>query len=206
MEERGSNSVSEKSMKSKRVIIFAARSLALALLIGTTTGVGVYVGNRLAQDRQIQNMPPIELKAGTSARTKSMSMATGLIEPNVEGLYVLDHLTGNLQCWLLNNRTGQVGGIYRASAATDLAVGGGKAGKPEYMMTTGNFFFQGGLPGNDAPSQSVCYVGDASTGNVVGYGVVYNKQAVQRGMVQQGFLKVVCKGSARSGAQTTRDQ
>ncbi len=192
-------------MKSKRVLIFAASSVALVVLIGVTSGVGAYLGNRMAQQNVLNNLPPIELNAGTAARTKSMSMATGLIDGNVEGLFVVDHLTGNLQCWLLNTRTGQVGGIYRASAATDLAVGG-KTGQPDYIMTTGNFFFSGGFAGNDAPSQSVCYVGDANTGNVVGYGVIYNKQAITRGVVQQGLLKGVCKGAARSGVATNRDQ
>lgn len=192
-------------MKSNRYLLITTGVVAIALLVGLTTGVGVYVGNRLAQDREIHVMPPINLNAGTAARTKSMSMATGLIDGNVEGLFVLDHLTGNLQCWLLNTRTGQVGGIYRANAAADLQLAG-KAGQPEYMMTTGNFFFSGGNAGNNAPSQSICYVGDANSGNVVGYGVVYNPQAINRGIVQQGILNVVCKGSARNGASATRDQ
>ena len=87
-------------MKSKKYSIIISVGVGLALLIGLTTGIGVYVGNRLAQDRQFSQLPPIELAAGTAARTKSLSMATGLIDNNVEALFVLDHLTGNLQCWL----------------------------------------------------------------------------------------------------------
>ena len=184
------------------MIVFGA--IGLSLLVGLTTGAGVYVGNRLAQDRMLANLPPIELQAGTASRTKSMSMATGLIDGNAEALFVLDHVTGNLQCWLLNSRTGQVGGIYRANAAADLVVAG-KTGEPEFLMTTGNFFFKGGNTGNAQPGNCVCYVADANTGNVVGYNVVYNEQVLNRGNVEQGALTLVCKGMARTAA-VTRDQ
>ena len=191
-------------MKSKPNSIIAIGALGLALLIGLTTGVGVYVGNRLAQERGLSNMPPIQLHAGTAARTKSMSMATGWVDGNVEGLFVLDHMTGNIQCWLLNKRTGKVGGIYRANAAADLMVGG-KTGTPDYIMTTGNFNFDGGLSGNNAPSKSICYVADANTGNVVGYNVIYNEQIINRGGADTGSLRLVCKGTART-AVVNRDQ
>ena len=193
-----------KPKMSSRIWMVAGASLALALLIGVFSGLGVYIGNRLAQDRMIQNLPPIELMAGTASRTKSMSMATGLVDNNAEALFVLDHISGNLQCWLLNAKTGQVGGIYTANVASDLMTVG-KTGEPDYVMTTGNFFFSGRKTGNMSPGKSVCYVADASTGNVVGYGLIYNTQAVTRGVVQSGVLNVVCKGSART-ALTTRDQ
>lgn len=193
-----------KSKLSSRIGVVACGSLALALIVGLASGVGVYVGNQLAQDRIIDSLPPIELKAGTAVRTKSMSMATGLVDENVEALFVLDHLSGNLQCWLLSEKTGTVGGIYRANVAADLMTAG-KTGQPEYMMTTGNFFWSGGTTANSAPGKSVCYVGDATTGNVVGYGIIYNEQAVKRGTVQSGVLKLVCKGTVR-GEAVTRDQ
>ncbi|MDA7875293.1 hypothetical protein N9A77_00875 [bacterium] len=194
----------ENNMKSKKYSIVISVGIGFALLIGLTTGIGVYVGNRLAQDRQMAQLPPLDLMAGTAARTKSLSMATGLIDNNVEALFVLDHLTGNLQCWLLNTKTGNVGGIYRASAATDLAVAG-KSGTPEYIMTTGNFFFRGGSSGNAKPANSICYIGDANTGNVVGYSLTYNEQALNRGGAVNGALKLICKGAART-AIVTRDQ
>lgn len=192
-------------MTSKKYSMLALVAFfGVALTFGLTTGIGVYVGNRLAQSRMIENMPPVNLHAGTAARTKSMSMATGWIDGNVEALFVLDHVTGNLQCWLLNKRTGKVGGIYRANAAADLAVAG-KTGTPDYLMTTGNFIFEGGVSGNNKPSKSICYVCDANTGNVVGYNVVYNEQIINRGGAETGSLVLVCKGAARAAA-VNRDQ
>lgn len=188
-----------------RIWIAASVGFSLLLLVGLVSGVGAYVGNRLAQDQMIQQMPPIELKAGTASRTKSLSMATGLIDNNAEALFILDHTSGNLQCWLLNTRTGNVGGIYTANVALDMGSTVAKSGDPDYVMTTGSFFFRGNTTGNMSPSKSVCYVADATNGKVVGYGLIYNTQAVTRGVMQSGKLNVVCSGTAR-GEMTTRDQ
>ena len=193
-----------KLNSSSRVWIFASGAVAIAILIGLTTGIGVYVGNRLAQNRLANNRPPIELNAGTAARTKTMSMATGRIDNEVEGLFVLDHVSGNLQCWVLNPQTGQVGGVYRVNVLGDVAPTG-KAGAADFVMTTGDFFFSGGKGTNQVPGQTVCYVGDADSGHVVGYGVVYDKQAIRRGAVAGGVLQLICKGVAREQT-ATRDQ
>lgn len=198
-----------KSQLSSRNWMIAG-AVSLALLIGLTTGIGVFVGNKLAQNRasESQLIPPIpqlplDLHAGTATRAKSLSMATGQIDDRVEGLFVLDHISGNLQCWVLNPRNGEPIGFYSANVKQDLASTG-KSGESDYVMVTGNFFFQGGS-GNSTPGRTVCYVGEASTGNVVGYGLIYDTQAIKRGNPQQGPLKLVCKGSAR-GEQTVRDQ
>lgn len=193
-----------KTKLTSRFWIVACSAVAIILLIGITSGVGAFVGNRMAQEHVIPPIPPLELNAGTAARSKSMSMATGLVDGNVEGLFLLDHVSGVLQCWVLSPKTGSVGGYYSANVANDL-LAAGKTGGAEYMMVTGNFFFDGGIAGNNVPGQSVCYVGDANTGNVAGYGLVYNKQAIKRGVPQKGFLKLVCKGTARLTA-TKRDQ
>ncbi len=182
--------------------ILVASALGLGLIVAASTCFGVVAGVRIAKSDSGITSLPLELKAGTAARGKSMSMATGLIDGNVEGLFVLDHLSGNLQCWLLNSRTGAVGGIFRANVAQALAAD--KAGDPDYIMTTGNFFFSGGNAGNSAPANSVVYICDGTSGNVVGYSLTYNKQSALRGVVQAGTLKLVCQGSARD--VVTRDQ
>ena len=60
-----------KLLSAPWLIAFAA--VAFVVGIGLASGIGVFVGNRLAQDRLIENMAPIQLNAGTASRTKSMS-------------------------------------------------------------------------------------------------------------------------------------
>ena len=195
-----------KSQLTRNWII--AGAVALAVLIGATTGIGVFVGNKLAQNRDTnsQLIPPIplDLHAGTSTRAKSLSMATGRIEERVEGLFILDHGSGDLQCWVLNPKNGEPIGFYTANVKQDLAAEGAKTGGSDFVMVTGDFFFEGGS-GNNAPGRTVCYVGEATSGNVVGYGLLYNRQSINRGNPQRGQLKLLCKGAAR-GDQTVRDQ
>ena len=71
-----------------------AGAFALAILIGATTGIGVFVGSKLAQNQnpnsQLMPQIPLNLHAASASRSKSLSMATGQIEERVEGLFVLD--------------------------------------------------------------------------------------------------------------------
>ncbi len=144
----------------------------------------------------------MQLKASTSARGKDLSMATGFISDGVEGLYVLDHISGNLQCWMLSTETGNIGGIYRTNVRAALQID--KSGKPDYIMTTGAFIWQRGNTGNIYPAKLICYVADGSTGNVVGYHLTYSQTDIKRGVVQTGELNAVCRGVARD--IVTRDQ
>ena len=196
-----------KSQFSTRSWVIAG-AVALAVLIGVTTGIGVFVGNKLAQNRsnnsQLIPQMPLNLHAGTATRSESLSMATGRIEERVEGLFILDHVSGDLQCWVLNPKYGQPIGFYSANVKQDLAAEGAKTGGTDYVMVTGDYFFEGGR-GNDAPGRTICYVGEATSGAVIGYGLLYNRQAINRGQQQRGELKLLCKGLAR-GEQTVRDQ
>ena len=136
---------------------------------------------------------PLRLQAESASGGKTISMATGsVITGEVEGLFILDHLAGTLQCWLLNPRDGSVGGIYVADVNAALELDKGDA---DFVMVTGQFFVRGSS--NPKPANTVCYVGDGKSGKVVGFGLAYNKQAIQNGGVQKGDLKVVCSGPIR---------
>lgn len=179
--------------------------LALAFMVGVGlfSATGSYLGSLASQPASDAKFEfPMELKAATGSRTDTLSMATGLIDGNVEGLWILDHKSGNLQCWMMNARTGTVGAIYQSNIINDI---GGKVGQMELMMVTGNFFWDGGNNANLTPGQTICYVGDAKTGNVVGYGMLYNRQDIKRGNVQGGPLRLVCQGKARI-EQVDREQ
>ena len=179
----------------------------LVFVVGAAAATGVVIGGRLvnnpdSQVGQQELFNQLKLHAGTAARGKSISMATGLVDENVEGLYVLDHISGNLQCWILNSRTGGIAGIYRANVLKDLASD--KTGEADYVMVTGNFFYSGGNLANNTPANSLVYVADVNTGNVVGYLLAFNRQGIARGVVQSGALQLVCQGQARDVA--VRDQ
>ena len=85
---------------------------AVLLLVVAASTIGTYMGQQFA-DKESGRQQPIVLNAETAASGKSISMATGLVDRQrlVEGMFILDHLSGRLQCWLVNPRTGEIGGI-----------------------------------------------------------------------------------------------
>lgn len=186
---------------------FALSGLAVVVFVASAAGVmaGSY-WNPLRSSGASGVDLPLVLNADTASSGKSLSMATGLIDvdDNVEGLFVLDRLSGNLQCWVMNRQTGGIAAIYNARPAQDMGLD--KSGDIDYVMTTGRINFQRrGRTGNFAPAGCVCYVGDGNSGKVLGYSVQYNRQAAIRGEAQSGQMAVVCRGLARDAA-IQRDQ
>ena len=178
-------------------VVFAASVLGVV--------VGFYVAGQEVPSGSSDQLP-IVLNAESAASGKSLCMATGMVdtEDNVEGLFVLDRLSGNLQCWVMSSQTGGLAAIYTARPADDMGLE--KGGDVDYVMTTGRMNFQrAGRAGNLLPAGCICYVGDGNSGNVVGYSLRFNRQAAMRGEAQAGKLFVVCKGFARDVAMQ-RDQ
>lgn len=166
------------------VTVVSATVLLVALFV-----IGVMVGASVSKDAA-----PMQLMANAAGRGENVSLATGPIANQNEGLYILDHLNGNLQCWVLNPRTNKVGGVYRTNVFE--AMPNLKQGDDlDFVLTTGFFSFQG--RGNQRPAESVAYVAEGKSGTLVGFGFQYDKAAIQQGGVQEGILEVVCEGPIR---------
>ena len=176
-------------------------AVAGLVTIGLVAGVGAFAGTQLANG-QDENLSPIELHAATASHNDSVSMATGLITREVEGLWVLDHESGQLQCWVLSPRSGAFAGSYTTNVANDLDF---SKGKPEFLMTTGNFLYTGGKIANQSPARSVCYIANTTSGVVAGYSLGINEQRIARGQAQGGQLTKICSGKIKEQA-VTREQ
>ena len=176
-------------------------TVAGLVTIGLVAGVGAFAGAQLANG-QNEDLSPIELHAATASNNDSVSMATGAITGEVEGLWLLDHESGQLQCWVLSPRSGAFAGSYTTNVANDLDF---SKGKPEFLMTTGNFFYRGGKIANQSPARSVCYVANTTSGVVAGYSLGINEQLISRGQAQGGALTKICTGKIKEQA-ATREQ
>ncbi len=183
--------------------------LSLAIIGGlmvSTTLLGAVVGSllTLGNDSPSIDLEPLKLHAASAARGKSISLATGWIDESVEGIYILDHMTGNLQCWVLSPKTGKISGVYTANVNVGLETD--VAGEKDYVMSTGSFVFSGGSSGARVPARSVVYVAEGNSGNVAAFGLQYDKATIRRGGgVDNGTLELIGKAPAR-GAGVTRDQ
>lgn len=135
------------------------------------------------------------VRASASHSGETMALATGLIDEQ-EGLFVLDYLTGELQCYILNPRGPTVFfAVFRTNVINALGVEQGK--RPSYAMVTGVVDFLRGAA-IARPAGSVVYVCDTNTGNIAAYGIPWNRTAAAAGRPQQGALILLDVAKARS--------
>jgi len=161
------------------------------LLGGLLVGAGVVLGH-LASGRGgathdwAAHFPGLReqvLHASTASGGDNFALATGAIDQDAEGIFVLDFLTGNLQCSVLNKRSMKFSALFRTNVTRDLGV----TKNSKYQMVTGLVnFLRGG--GAYRPGMSVVYVLDSSSGRLAAYGVPWLREAAATGRPQFGSL------------------
>lgn len=173
--------------------------LAAGLLIGLTIGisgaVGVLVGQRSSLPAGMPSLAELKLKASATHGSDTFAIATGYVDEDVEGLYTLDFLTGDLQCFVINPRNGAVGGWFKTNVSNVLSVEKGK--KPAYLLATGHINIGGGY-GGTRPAASICYVADANSGEVAAFSFPWAKAATSAGVAQATNMTVVKAWKARN--------
>ena len=83
--------------------------------------------------------PETKLHAAAAVQNEAYAMATGPIDEDVEGVFILNVLTGDLQCSVMSIRTGRFAGLFRTNVIKDLGLDPAK--RPSYLMTTGQVQF-----------------------------------------------------------------
>lgn len=171
-----------------------------AVAIGTLTAVllcTVFVAGFLSnQTAETTIQFPADL-AGLHATATSSNekfvMATGPVEAGIEGVFILDTLSGDLQCTAFNSRAGAFNALFRRNILQDLKVGAEK--RPQFVMVTGLIPLKGyqGVT-------CVAYVVESNTGNFAAYAVPWNRRAYASGAAQQQELALLQVGSARTAA------
>jgi hypothetical protein len=173
-----------------------AAGLAVGLAIGGAMTAGVWVGRQSAGGPPGLDLNEIKLKAMATHGGKTFAVATGPVDEEVEGLYTLDFLTGDLQCFVVNTRTAAPGGWFRTNIAKDISIERGR--EPSYLLVTGTFNMRGAA-GNARPSASLVYVVDANTGEVACYSFLWSRAfAAAGGPPQVREMNLVAKWKARA--------
>ncbi len=181
---------------------FTKRSgLWVGIGLGLLVGVGMMVGTLVAVHWQSETqllLPETALYATGATGGKSMAVATGPIDSDMEGLFTLDFLTGDLQCFVMYTKgvlAYKFGGAFKTNVIKDLGIGKAKA--PSFLMVTGQTnFLRGG--GADRPALSVVYVIDENTGRFAAYGLLWNTGNAAGGIAQGGQLRLLQVGKVRS--------
>jgi hypothetical protein len=172
--------------------------LAAGLLIGLCVSVAATFG-ALATWGYFENskvrLIEEQLHAMATHGSDTMAISTGMIDEGVEGLFVLDFITGELTCQVLNSRTGTLGGMFKQNVVQDLGVEQGK--QPKYLIVTGGLEIRQNI-GNLRPAKSIVYVADSNTGRWVAYMLPWNQQLANQTLPQASQMVAIGRGSARN--------
>ena len=165
---------------------FAASSLATILFIAFLSG-------QWSRPTTSQQLPPELLKATASHGSSTMAIATGPIDEESEGIFFLDYLSGDLQCWVYYPRTATFGAKFMTNVRSQLP--GGK--NPEYLMVTGAAVTTG-TTNNTRPAACLVYVMDVQEGVFAAYTLPWNRSTRNANQPQSGALVAVQGGKIRA--------
>lgn len=163
--------------------------------------VGVAVGVVSTRNDTVLSPPPIEAHATATAAHDNFVIATGFMEDGTEGLFFLDFLTGDLKATVVNNRGPGFNAYYQYNIANDFNLGAVQ--NPKYLMVTGLARDQQGR-GSNRLARSILYVVEATSGQLVAYGIPYSRTNQTAGKPQIGTFIPLAKASLRS--EFVRDQ
>ena len=147
------------------------RSIGLGLGIGI--GLGVIAGLLVAGA-----WPQTPLHATSTDRVDSFAMATGQVDEDVEAVYFLDFLTGDLNAVVIGKQSGHFTGYFKANVTADMGIDNAK--NPHYMMITGTVDLR--RAGTRMQySRAVVYVAEVTSGKVGAYAIPWTSGLSQGG-------------------------
>lgn len=154
--------------------------------------VGVVVGGALTLTWQGGRVMPAAYGAATHG-ADNFAIATGLVENGIEALYFLDFLTGDLRATVISRTNGAFTGFFTHNVLGDFE---GVLQDPKFLMVTGLATMPRGRGFNQL-ADSLIYVAEASTGQVVAYALPFNSTLHAAGKPQTGRFLKVAGGSFR---------
>jgi hypothetical protein len=124
--------------------------------------------------------PNTALHAMATDRVDTYAMATGMVDEDVEAVYFLDFLTGELKALVMGKQVGGISGVYTFNVAAHLGIDPSK--NPRYMMVTGIVSLRRGGSRMQA-SRAVVYVAEISSGKMGAYAIPWNPSLAAAGQM-----------------------
>ena len=146
--------------------------LVLGLVLGLVIGLNV---------RGL--WPQTSLHAVATHGQENFAIATGFVDEQIEAIYFLDFMTGDLRAAVLQPRTGKFNSFFTGNVLADF--GGAGIKNPKFLMVTGQADLPRGAQ-NFQYARSVVYVAEATTGQVACYTIPWNAARQAQGATQAG--------------------
>jgi hypothetical protein len=140
--------------------------------------------------------PNVPIHAVATDRSEGFAMATGYCDEQVEAVYFLDFLTGDLSAAVVSKQTGRFNAFYTYNVSGDLAINPGRA--PRYVLTTGNADLRRSGGKQQSLSRSLVYVAELNSGKVGAYAIPWSSSAWNAGQTLRGQFTLLDVGRFRS--------
>ncbi len=180
-----------KQLMSSRSFVFLAGFSASSLLVAVAA-IAYLMG---VNSRGPSNLSEAVLHATATHGSTNVAVATGPVSEDAEGIFILDYLTGNLQCWVFYPRLQRFGGKFETNITAKLP--GTK--NAEYLLVTGSSNVTQAT-GQARPAGCVVYVVDTKSGLFAAYSLPWNRQAEMSGEPQKGVIAFLDGGQYRLAA------
>jgi hypothetical protein len=133
--------------------------------------------------------PNTPLHAVSTDRTDTYAIATGPVDTEIEAVYLLDFLTGDLGAMVLGRQPGKWSGFFKTNVAAELGLDPQKS--PKFLMVTGMAGLRRAGGTRQQPSAAVCYVAEISSGKLAAYAIPWSPSMFAAGQMQSGQLVIV---------------
>ena len=133
--------------------------------------------------------PYTPLYAVATDRIDTFGMATGQVDAEVEAVYFLDFLTGDLRAVVLGKQPRMWTGFFHANVSADLGIDPQK--NPKFLMVTGMTDLRRSGGTRLQPSDAICYVAEITSGKVAAYAVPWSPSLYAAGQSQNALLVLV---------------
>ena len=124
----------------------------------------------------------------------NFAIATGAADGEIEALYFLDFLTGDLRAAVVNRRYAGFSAFFERNILADFQ---GNTKNAKYLIVTG----LADIPRGRAKTQigeSLVYVAEASSGQVCAYALPFDSSLNTAGKEQRGTLDLIASGTFRT--------
>jgi hypothetical protein len=122
----------------------------------------------------VRTFAPVPVQATATQGQESFAIATGEVDDNVEALYFLDFLTGQLKAAVLNPRNGKFTAFYTYDRVfEDLGINLKEIKNPKFLMVTGVTDMRRGS-GVNKLGKGVIYITELTSGKIGAYSIPFN--------------------------------
>jgi hypothetical protein len=141
--------------------------------------------------------PQVPVHAVATHGQDTFAIATGPVDDDVEAVYILDYVTGELTGTVISLQNGKFNSKFTYKVDKDLLLPGTK--NPRYLMVTGLAHVRRSVQ-NVTPGRSIVYVAEVTSGQLAAYVIPWQPAKQSSGTPQVGSFILLQKVPIRTAA------